>query len=246
MASKVDDKNRGKHRGWGSVSITAVLSWCMKLAMLGLIPVEIYRGEYLFAFAIVLALGGSLIPSIVQRNYRITLPFELDLLITLMIFLHAFMGEGLGFYSRYWLFDNVLHLFGSGVSALLAFIITFSLHYTGKLRLTYPLIGLFTVTFAMAIGGMWEILEFSVDTFFGKTTQHGLADTMSDLIYDLLGGIISATFGMLYVKYSKPETKRRMARPIGEVFGVADKVENLHRRVTDREPHRKKHGQKRH
>ncbi|MBE9529347.1 MAG: hypothetical protein IME99_08930 [Proteobacteria bacterium] len=239
MAKRNDKKKSAVRKGWGSVSITAVLSWCMKLAMLGLIPVEIYRGEYLFAFAIVLALGGSLIPSIVQRSYRITLPFELDLLITLMIFLHAFMGEGLGFYSRYWLFDNVLHLFGSGVSALLAFIITFSLHYTGKLRLTYPMIALFTVTFSMAIGGMWEILEYSVDMLFNKTTQHGLTDTMSDLIYDLLGGIISATFGMLYVRYSKPETKRRMARPIGEVFGVADRVEHLRRRITDHEPHHK-------
>ncbi len=227
------EKSNRENRNWLSLSITAILSWLMKLAMLGLIPVEIYRGEYLFSFAIVLVLGVSLIPSIVQRSYRITLPFELDLLITLMTFLHAFMGEGLGFYSKYWLFDNILHLFGSGVSALLAFIITFSLHHTGKLRLTYPLIGLFTITFAMAIGGMWEILEYSVDTFFGKTTQHGLADTMSDLIYDLMGGIISATFGMLYVKYSKPETKRRMARPIGEVFGVADKVEDLRRRISD-------------
>ncbi len=223
-----------KRRDWSSISIAAILSWLMKLAMVGLIPVEIYRGGYLFTFAIILALGVSLIPSIVQRSYRVTLPFELDLLVTLMIFLHTFMGEGLGFYSKYWVFDNVLHLFGSGVSALLAFIITFSLHYTGKLRLTYPLIGLFTVTFSMALGGMWEILEFSVDTLFNKTTQHGLTDTMSDLIYDLLGGCIAAAFGMLYVKYSKPETKRRMARPIGEVFGVADKVENLRKKITDR------------
>ncbi len=236
MSAEEQKKSAEERKGWGTVSVTAVLSWCMKLAMLGLIPVELYRGEYLFGFAIVLVLGVSLIPSIVQRSYRITLPFELDLLVTLMTFLHAFMGEGLGFYSRYWLFDNILHLFGSGVSALLAFIITFSLHYTGKLRLTYPLIGLFTVTFAMAIGGMWEILEYSVDTLFGKTTQHGLADTMSDLIYDLIGGVISGTFGMLYVRYSKPETKRRMARPIGEVVGVADRVENLRRRITDHEP----------
>ena len=232
MDEVTEQKNR-TGRSWLSLSITAVLSWLMKLAMLVLIPIEIYKGEYLFSFAIVLVLGVSLIPSILQRSYRITLPFELDLLITLMTFLHSFMGEGLGFYSRYWLFDNVLHLFGSGVSALLAFIITFSLHHTGRLRLTYPLIGLFTVTFAMAIGGMWEILEYSVDTLFDKTTQHGLDDTMSDLIYDLIGGIISATFGMLYVRYSKPETKRRMTRPIGELFGAADKVENLRRRISD-------------
>ncbi len=220
---------------WRTVSLTTLLSWLMKLAMLGMIPIEIYRGGYLFSIAIVIAVVSSLVPSIVQKNYHITLPFELDLLITLSIFLHIFMGEGLGFYSRHLIFDNVLHLYGSGVSALLAFIIVYSLHYTGKVKLTLPLIGFFTVIFAMAMGGMWEILEFAVDNFFGKHGQKGLDDTMFDLIYDLMGGVVAAGLGMLYVRYSKPDARRRLAKPLGEVFGMAEKIDRIKRKLQDKD-----------
>ncbi|MBI5810298.1 MAG: hypothetical protein HZB21_03805 [Deltaproteobacteria bacterium] len=210
----------------------------MKLLMLGIMPYEIYRGEYLFAFAVFLAAGISLIPSVVERNYRITLPFELDLLITLSLFLHTFMGEGLSLYKRLWLFDKMLHLYGSAVIALLAFLFVYTLHYTKKVRLTVPLIGFFTVIFALAAGGLWEMGEFGVDNIFGKQTQDGLDDTMYDMINDFIGGVIVAMLGMAYVRYSKPETRKRLTRPLGDVFGLADRIDRIKRRFKKRKrPH---------
>jgi hypothetical protein len=190
----------------------------MKLLLMGLLPYEIYIGDYLFAMATLLAIVLSFVPSIVERNYQIHLPFEMDLLITLALFLHTFLGEVLMFYERVWLWDKALHVYGSAVISMLAFMIVYTLHYTGKLRLTIPFIGFFTVTFALAVGSLWELAEFSVDFLFEKTTQKGLADTMWDLVYDLLGGVVIAVLGMFYVRYSKPETRKRLTKPLGEVF----------------------------
>ncbi|KUG07903.1 hypothetical protein ASZ90_016700 [hydrocarbon metagenome] len=43
-----------------------------------------------------------------------------------------------------------------------------------------------------------------MDTFFGayltKPLQHGLDDTMLDLIIDLIGGVIVALFGTWYIQ----------------------------------------------
>lgn len=191
----------------------------MKFVLLGLLPYEVYLGDYLFAMATVLAIVLSFVPSMVERNYHINLPFELDFLITLALFLHTFLGEVMLFYERVWLWDKVLHLYGTGVISILAFMIVYTLHYTGKLRLTIPFIGFFTVTFALAVGCLWEIAEFSVDYLFGKVTQKSLDDTMWDLVYDFIGGAIIAVVGMFYVRYSKPETRKRLTRPLGEVFG---------------------------
>lgn len=221
---------------WRTVSVSTGLSWLMKLLMLGLIPYEIHRGSYLFALATAGAVVISLVPAIVERNYRVSLPFELDFLITLMLFLHTFMGEGLEFYERVRLFDKALHLYGSAVIAALAFLIVYTLHYTRKLRLSLPLIGFFTVSFALAVGGLWEIGEFTVDNMFGKTTQNGLTDTMLDMINDLVGGAVAAVLGMLYVRYSKPEARRRLARPLGSVFGMADRIDRIKRRLRKRRP----------
>lgn len=196
----------------------------MKFVLLGLLPYEVYLGHYLFAMATVLAIVLSFVPSMVERNYNIHLPFELDFLITLALFLHTFLGEVMLFYERVWLWDKVLHLYGTGVVSILAFMIVYTLHYTGKLRLTIPFIGFFTVTFALAVGSLWEIAEFSVDFLFGKVTQKSLDDTMWDLVYDLIGGVMIAVVGMFYVRYSKPETRKRLTRPLGEVFGRRKKA----------------------
>lgn len=208
--------NNGRER----VSISTAISWLMKLILFSMLPYEIYIGDYPFALATFVAIVVSFAPAVVERNYRITLPFELDLLITLAIFLHMFLGELLMFYERFAPWDVILHLFSTAVISLLAFMIVYTLHYTKKLRLSIPLVGFFTVTFAMFVGSIWEILEYAVDIFFDTTAQKGLGDTMWDLIYDLIAGIIVACLGMAYVRYSKPEERKRVTRPLGELFGV--------------------------
>lgn len=223
-------------KGWRTVTVTTVLSWFMKFLMVGLVPYEIYKGEYLFTFAAVLAVGLSLVPSIVQRSYRVTLPFEIDLLFTLSLFLHTFMGEGLDFYQKLWWWDKSLHFFNTAVIALIAFVIVYTLHYSRKVRLTIPMIGVFTVSFALAVGALWEIGEFIVDGVFNKTTQNGLADTMWDLIQDFIGGVIVSILGMFYVRYSKPEDRKRLTKPIGEVFGIGRRIDRIKDRFQNQGP----------
>jgi hypothetical protein len=68
-------------------------------------------------------------------------------------------------------------------------------------------VALFSFAFAMAIGGLWEIFEFSMDNFLGLNMQKtGLVDTMWDLIVDALGALFISVSGFLYMirrnKYS--------------------------------------------
>ncbi|MDP2681327.1 MAG: hypothetical protein Q8P28_00765 [Deltaproteobacteria bacterium] len=216
-----------RNNGWLNISISTALSWLMKFIMIGMLPYVIYKGSYLFGFATAIAIILSLLPSIVERNYRITLPFELDLLITLMIFLNTFFGDLLKFYDRLWVWDKILHIYGTAVISMLAFMIVYTLHYTKKLRLTLPFVGLFTIIFAMAVGGFWEIGEFAVDKIFAKDTQNGLDNTMWDLINDLIGGTFVAGMGIVYIKYSKPHERKRFTKPLGEVFGIKRRIDRI-------------------
>ncbi len=209
---------------WKTITITTLLSWLMKLILIAMLPYVIYKGNYLFALATFVAFLLSLTPSIIQRNYRVSLPFEIDLLITLSIFLHTFFGELLEFYHKIWIWDKILHVYSSAVVAMLAFMVVFNLHYTKKIRLTLPFIGIFTVTFALAIGALWEIGEFSVDQLFGLDAQRGLNDTMWDLINDLIGGTVIAVLGVIYVRYSRPEGRKRLGKSIGEVLESREKA----------------------
>lgn len=214
------DNKRVMEKGWRYVSIGTVAAWLMRALLALLLPYEIYRGDYLFAAATAIAIAISLVPAVVERNHRMHLPFEFDFLITLALFLHTFLGEGFMFYEKVYAWDKALHLYGTAVISLLAFMIVYSLHYTRKLRLTIPLIGFFTVTFALAVGAMWELCEFAVDLLFDKNTQKGLDDTMWDIFYDLVGGTVVAAFGMVYVRYTAPETRKKLTKPLGEIFAV--------------------------
>ncbi|MBI5599381.1 MAG: hypothetical protein HY890_06550 [Deltaproteobacteria bacterium] len=204
---------------WRTITIGTAVSWLMRVFLFWLLLYKVYREDYLFAFGVYLGIAFSLIPGLTEKNFRIQLPFELDLLITLALFLHTFFGEWLRFYERVEGWDKFLHLYGTAVTALYAFIVVYSFHYTRKLRLTLPFIGLFTIVFAMALGAMWEIFEFAVDSLFAKSMQNGLSDTMWDMIYDFIGGAVVSVLGMLYVRYSTPpESRKRLSRPIGEVL----------------------------
>lgn len=218
-------------KAWRTVSLSTGISWLLKFLMIGLLPYELYLGQYLFAVATVSAIILSLVPSTLQRNYRMNLPFELDLLVTLSLFLHTFLGEGFDFYQKIWVWDIVLHAYGTAVVGLLGFITVYTLHYTGKLRLTIPLIGFFSFIFAMGVGGLWEIGEFAIDKTFNRHTQDGLDDTMYDMIADMIGGIVVAVLGMIYVRYSKPDARVRLAKPLGEVMGLGSRIDRIKRNL---------------
>ena len=63
-----------------------------------------------------------------------------------------------------------------------------------------------------AIGGiLWEICEFFYDHLLGRNIgmalQFGVADTVTDLFFDLLGGLVS---GLIFIKMlGKHEEQKR-------------------------------------
>ncbi|MDO8447110.1 MAG: hypothetical protein Q7T53_13635 [Deltaproteobacteria bacterium] len=208
-------------------TISATLSWLMKLILTGLFFYASYKGDYLLAAAAIIAIVLSLLPSLLGRNYNATLPWELDFLITLAFFLHTFFGEWLRFYDKLWFFDKFMHLYGTSIIAIMAFMIVYTFHATKKLRLTLPFTGLFTITFAMAVGGLWEIGEFTFDKLLDRNTQYSLDNTMWDMINNVIGGTVVAVLGMLYIR---PEERKRITKTIGEVFNIRNhKKRRLHR-----------------
>ena len=68
-------------------------------------------------------------------------------------------------------------------------------------------VAFFAFLFAVGMGALWEIFEFSMDSFFGMNMQKpmlgdpsGLTDTMWDLIVDTLGALIISVLGYSFIK----------------------------------------------
>lgn len=178
-----------------------VITQVIRAVLILFVPYLIYIKDYLFAFGAFLAVLLSLAPAIIKRNYRIIMPWPLEFLIVLALCLHIVGVNFKLFDIPFW--SNFMHFSGSAVIALLAFIGVYTLNFTKRIKLNLFMIGFFTLVFAIAIGALWEIGEFFCDAYLGTITQRGgLADTIWDLIFDVIAGAVVAIAGILYVKYA--------------------------------------------
>lgn len=219
----------------GRLSVETILSWFMKISFIGIVPYLIHKGNrlldagqiepardsFVVAGGAIVAFIVSLTPSLIERSAQITLPWIVDFMITLVLYLHVALGGAVGLYymDLYIPYDKVLHFFSTIMISVLAFMIVFTLYYTRRIRLNFFFLGLLIVMTAMTLGSIWEILEFTLDKLAGSRSQGGLDDTMMDIIMDFFGGTITAVCGSFYAKYSKPRHLRKFAIPIAQLFG---------------------------
>ncbi len=148
----------------------------------------------------------TFLPSIIRRNYRVFLPIELDLLAILFIVATLFLGELHGYYTLFWWWDSLLHISSGLLLGMAGFMLVYTLSEEKKVHLKMKpgFVALFALVFAIAIGAVWEIFEFSMDTIFGFHMQtSGLIDTMGDLIVDTLGALIISVLGYFFIRKKK-------------------------------------------
>ncbi len=202
-----------------AVPLTTYVSWVLIIGIVWVVPAGLYQGDYPLALMAGIAALVSLLPTFLQRSYRVVLPWELEFLIVLQLHLHTFWGVWLRFYDSHWFWDDLLHLKGTLIVSFLGFYAAYALQVGGRIRLSFTLLALFTVVFGNALGAWWEIVEFVVDKTLHKNTQYGLDNTMIDLIHNAIGSLLAAALGWAYVRFTRPEQRLRAALPLGKLIG---------------------------
>jgi hypothetical protein len=109
------------------------------------------------------------------------------------IFGHTYIGEYCDIYHKSKNYDRFLHLFGSFTFSLFAYSLIESSIKPVSYSKVY--VSLFIATLGITIGVVFELVEFSFDKLAKKEkyqkSQHGLADTDFDLIYNVIGAVIA-------------------------------------------------------
>lgn len=148
-------------------------------------------GNWEAFFINILAIVLTFIPHAIEKQYSINLPIEFHLVIVLFIYLSMFLGETFDAYERFFWWDAMLHTVSGIVLSFAGFMILYILHVQKKLQASPFIIAFFTFCVGVALGGVWEIFEFAVDSIFGTNMQKsGLSDTMWDLIVDGVGALV--------------------------------------------------------
>lgn len=157
----------------------------------------------------------TLLPLLLEHRYRMYIPPQFQLLAIAFVFASLFLGEVRDYYTRFWWWDILLHTTSGFLLGILGFLLVYVLNESEKvdLHLKPFFVAFFAFMFALGVGALWEIFEFTMDSLFGMNMQKpmlndpsGLTDTMIDLIVDALGALVISIMGWRYLRGGKRES----------------------------------------
>jgi uncharacterized membrane protein YjdF len=111
------------------------------------------------------------------------------------------LGYTADLYHRWWWFDRVLH-----PSTILAMTFAAAVLILGPgLRNGHPIIMFVLIaSVGLAIGALWEVVEWSFDRIAHGDNIKGKYDTIMDLIMDSVGATLA---GALSLHYTRPKPR---------------------------------------
>lgn len=149
---------------------------------------------------LILLIGSMLltyVPEIYTKWTKVKIPIGARLFYTVFIFGAQWLGSYRGFYGHIFFWDALLHGASGVFLGYVALIILVSLDrdYTLFKQNKTSVIIAFILAVGIAAAGIWEIIEFTGDTFLKTNAQLGsLQDTMEDIICGTLGACVFAIY----------------------------------------------------
>lgn len=187
------------------------VTWLMEIILIGLLFIGVERGNLGVVVNTGIALLVTQLVPLLERDYGLPMDPALTLWITSAVFLHALGTVGLpgsagSFYQTVWWWDHLTHVLSSSIVAAVGYATIRALdEHSEAIELPPRFIFVFILLFVVAFGVVWEVIEFGVGGLGALVgsgtvlTQYGLGDTMLDLVFDLVGGVIVALWGTAYL-----------------------------------------------
>lgn len=178
------------------------------------------RIELLFWALLTLTL--TFIPEYFEKYKNVHLPNILEIVIVVFIYAGMFLSERFNLYYYLYWWDVLLHTLSGVIVGFIGFIIIYKINRKYSMDISPLMVAVFSFSFAVTMGVFWEIIEFSMDAFLGTAMQSwdlpantieigipnqgsGLRDTMSDLIVDSIGALVTSV--LCYFLYKNEKKK---------------------------------------
>lgn len=177
-----------------SIKITSILWWLITVTIIVWSIYMFIDGKGTKAFMGLLTILSLVVIGLWQKKSRKSFPPLFASMTYTFIFVSVGLGTFGGFYSINH-FDDFLHVtsgiwIGYGSWIVMGYLLGQEVE-----KLPKSFISLYIIMFALAVAGLWELLEFAGDKLFHFTAQgRDPDDTMIDMIDGLIGGAIAAIF----------------------------------------------------
>lgn len=193
-------------------SIHRRIGFTLQLILVLELSVALVTEQWLTAFVATGIVLVTFVPLMITRRYQLQIPPQFQLLAIAFVFASLFLGEVRGYYTRFWWWDTLLHTISGLLLGIIGFLLVHILNEMEDvgLHMKPGFVAVFAFMFAVGVGAIWEIFEFTMDSLFGMNMQKptlsdpsGLTDTMFDLIADTVGALIMCLFGYFQLKEPK-------------------------------------------
>jgi len=187
------------------------LTWAMEIGLIGIFFVGLYEMQVGIMINTGVGILVTQLPPILERDYEVPMDPALTLWITSAVFLHALgviglPGGGENLYGSVPWWDHMTHSLSASVVAAVGYATarSFDLH-DDDVDLPPKFMFVFILLFVLAFGVFWEVIEFALGELAriagGQPilAQHGIEDTMKDLIFNTIGAIIVAIWGTAHL-----------------------------------------------
>lgn len=160
--------------------------------------------EWLAVFNCALVFATLFNVQYIEFRYDIFIPLNFKFVVLIFLYMSLYLGEVHAYYYKFFWWDIVLHFSSALVIGLVGFLMIYIIFRRNNIRSSYFITGVFSFNFAVTVGAVWEIIEFSIDQIFGANMQKsGLVDTMWDLIIDAIGALLVSVSCYLYIRYNR-------------------------------------------
>ncbi|MFC7007313.1 hypothetical protein [Halalkalicoccus salilacus] len=179
-------------------------SWTMQLVLGGLLVYGLVIRDVTTIANASIALTVTFLPAVLEHNYRLPIEPELVFWLTTAAFLHTLGSAGLYGYIGQW--DTLTHSMSASLVAATGYTIVRAIDlHSDDIHFPTRTMFAFILLFVLAVGVVWELVEFGLDLaaqrfgFDAVLAQHGVDDTVGDLLFNLAGAVIAATLGASYL-----------------------------------------------
>ena len=148
----------------------SVLRHMLRIPVFPVLIGQILAGNTGYVYLCVLTLLLMELPGWAERYMGLTLPVPLEVLVLLFVFSAEILGEIRGCYVRFPVWDGLLHGFSGFLFAAIGYALPELMDRKGT-ELCLALRLAFAVCFSVAVGVVWEFLEWGVDRVFGLDMQ---------------------------------------------------------------------------
>ena len=188
---RLRDVMRDAHNEIKNKPGVATVYFLLRISVILVMVAQIFNGNYENVFLCVLTLILFLMPAVLERGLKITLPNTLEIIVLLFIYSAEILGEIRSFYTAFSGWDTMLHTLNGFLCAAVGFSLVdiFNRDKHFSLSLSPFFMAVVAFCFSMTIGVLWEFFECGMDMFFLTDMQKDtVVSAISTVNLDPTGG----------------------------------------------------------